>query len=207
MKKIKILIATTLAMIIICSNVHAQVADLSLTTAGNKSFTISSNSKDAIELAIHDRQGQQLHQEITTQDVMNTRQYNLKNFPDGTYHVRIKSGATTFLQHIELVDNEIKIPSKSANTLFQPNIVQKGSKVDINMLCLGDASVVVSVKDENADVVFVQKMKAISPLTQRFDLSRLPVGVYNVEVRASSMTFTESFSKQVDVTEDLVLKF
>ena len=117
-----------------------------------------------------------------------SKKYNLINLETGRYRVIITKKATKTVQAFELTANDVVLFESERKETFMPNIIQKGSNVDVNVLLSNYANIKVNIYDNAGHIVFDDINYVILNLHKRYDLSKLPAGGYVVEVIANGDT-------------------
>ncbi len=150
--------------------------------------SISNNLNDAIEIELNDANGHVLYSETTEKVNTFSKRLNLNNLDAGFYTLVVKKNLVKTIQPFELTETAIKISENERKEKYLPNIVQKGNKVDVNVLLNKISDVNVRVYDIEGRLVFEQINKDVQDLHKRFDLEKLSSGVYLVEVIAGDET-------------------
>ena len=151
--------------------------------------SVSNNLNDAIEIELNDANGHVLYSETSVEKVNTfSKRLNLNNLDAGYYTLVVKKNLVKTIQPFELTETSIKMSENERKEKYLPNIVQKGNKVDVNVLLDKLSDVNVRVYDIEGRLVFEQINKDVQDLHKRFDLEKLAVGVYLVEVIAGDET-------------------
>lgn len=150
--------------------------------------SVSNNLNDAIEIELDDANGHVLYSETTEKVNTFSKRLNLNSLDAGFYTLVVKKNLVKTIQPFELTETSIKMSENERNEKYLPNIVQKGKKVDVNVLLNKISDVNVRVYDIEGRLVFEQISKDVQDLHKRFDLEKLAAGVYLVEVIAGDET-------------------
>ncbi|WP_235298108.1 T9SS type A sorting domain-containing protein [Portibacter marinus] len=121
------------------------------------------------------------------------RKYNLKYLPNGTYNMVIESDTKKAIHKLVVTNQSISISKDKNGVVFKPTIKKTENGIDLNQLALGRA-VEVTISDSNG-VFFTQNYKGITSINRRFDISKLPAGIYTVAVSGENQYDTYSFVK------------
>lgn len=150
--------------------------------------SVSNNLNDAIEIELDDANGHVLYSETTEKVNTFSKRLNLNSLDAGFYTLVVKKNLVKTIQPFELTETSIKMSENERNEKYLPNIVQKGKKVDVNVLLNKISDVNIRVYDIEGRLVFEQISKDVQDLHKRFDLEKLAAGVYLVEVIAGDET-------------------
>lgn len=121
-----------------------------------------------------------------------SRKYNLKNLPSGSYKLEISGGQKTTFQNIEITSEGVILESE-VQTIYRPTVKFKGSNLDVNILALENLANL-SILDESGETVFFEDFKATS-IQRRYNLDKLAKGSYTVQTKVANQVFYDSFSK------------
>jgi glucuronoarabinoxylan endo-1,4-beta-xylanase len=109
-----------------------------------------------------------------------TKRYNLRELAIGNYKLVIKRKRSKTVQPLTIGVNSISVEEAKREVLPLPTVVQVGSFVNVNIPTKLANDVTVRIYD-NLGVTLMEKTYSKVGL-RRYDLSKLPSGVYFVEV-------------------------
>lgn len=158
--------------------------------ANTKAVTLNVNNlqNDVLEVSLEDAQGVVLYSETAKNTNSFTKRLSLINLEAGNYILTIKKNLVKTVQPFELTETSVIISENERKEKFLPNIVQKGKKLDVNVLLGNYSNVHVLIYDNEGRVVFEETNYVVLDLHKRFDLSKLGSGIYLVEIVAGDET-------------------
>lgn len=186
----------TLLSIATFANTSERTIDLAgskvkiVAAANTKALTINIDnlSLDAIEVSIEDSESNVLFTE-TAKNIPNyAKRLNLTQLETGKYKLVIKKNLVKTIQPFELTETTIVMTETERKEKFLPNIAQKGTKLDVNIIMSKYANVHVRIYDNEGRLVFEETNYVVITLNKRFDLEKLSAGIYVVEVIAGDET-------------------
>ncbi len=186
----------TLLSIATFANTSERTIDLAgskvkiVAAANTKALTINIDnlSLDAIEVSIEDSESNVLFSE-TAKNIPNyAKRLNLTQLETGKYKLVIKKNLVKTIQPFELTETSIVMTETERKEKFLPNIAQKGTKLDVNIIMSKYANVHVRIYDNEGRLVFEETNYVVITLNKRFDLEKLSTGIYVVEVIAGDET-------------------
>ena len=110
------------------------------------------------------------------------KRYNVSNLVDGSYRLVVRQGYTQTAQAFDVEAGKVTFKTADSKTTFLPVLVQKGQKLDLSFFNGIATDMTVEIYD-NAGVKITEKTYHAALVQQRFDLSRLPKGIYFAIVR------------------------
>ena len=184
----------------LCIAAFANTSERTLDLAGSKvkisaaantkalTINIDNLSLDVIEISIEDAQSNTLYSE-TAKNIPNyAKRLNLAQLEAGNYKLVIKKNLVKTIQPFELTETTILMTETDRKEKFLPNIVQRGTKLDLNIMMSKYANVHIKIYDNEGRLVFEETNYVVITLNKRFDLEKLSAGVYVVEVTAGDET-------------------
>ncbi len=158
--------------------------------SNTKAVTLNVNNlqNDVLEVSLEDAQGVVLYSETAKNTNSFSKRLSLINLEAGNYILTIKKNLVKTVQPFELTETSVIISENERKEKFLPNIVQKGKKLDVNVLLGNYSNVHVLIYDNEGRVVFEETNYVVLDLHRRFDLSKLGSGIYLVEVVAGDET-------------------
>jgi len=146
---------------------------------------------DKVNVQIKEASGTIIMDEVVS-NLKNSRSYNLKNLPSGSYTVEISNELKLTVQSFEIEGNFVKTSNDIA-TLYKPVVNWNNNHLDINLLTLG-AKVELNINDDQSNTIFEKKFDTPT-VHKRYDFSKLEAGRYTVNIYYAGRTFSKSFTK------------
>ncbi len=144
---------------------------------------------DLAKLSIFDRNGVVLFRDKVNQRFDFKQKFNLSKLPDGTYTFEIESGNRIKKYQIEIIDSQTKIDG-ACEEIFKPVINQKGELLDVSYLNLDSEDVTLEMIAPGGDQIVRDDFSGMQTVSKRYNLSKLPSGVYLVVVKTEDRSFT-----------------
>ena len=154
--------------------------------ANTKAITVNVNNllNDVLEVSLEDADGVILYTETAKNTNSFTKRLSLVNLDAGHYVLTIKKNLVKTVQPFELTATSVIISENERKEKFLPKIIQKGNKLDVNVLLGKYSNVHVLIYDNEGRLVFEETNYVVLDLHKRFDLTKLGTGTYLVEVVA-----------------------
>ena len=156
----------------------------------SKAITITLNNVVAndITITLEDAVGNSLVNEKVSATPNFAKRYNLTNLENGNYRFIIKKKLSKTIQPFELTAKTVVMSELKRKEKFLPNISQRDNKLDVNVLLGNYSNIHVRIYDLDGRNVFEETNYVVFMLHKRYDLSKMPKGVYTVEVVAGDET-------------------
>ena len=156
----------------------------------SKAITITLNNVVAndITITLEDAVGNSLVNEKVSATPNFAKRYNLTNLENGNYRFIIKKKLSKTIQPFELTAKTVVMSDLKRKEKFLPNIAQRDNKLDVNVLLGNYSNIHVRIYDLDGRNVFEETNYVVFMLHKRYDLSKMPKGVYTVEVVAGDET-------------------
>ncbi len=151
-------------------------------------ITINNLSLDVLEISLESNDGDLLYSETAKNVTSYAKRLNLTQLQAGTYKLTIKKNLVKTIQPFELTETNVIMTESERKEKFLPNIVQKGHKLDINVMLGNYSNIHVKIYDNEGRLVFEDTNYVVITLNKRFDLNKLSSGIYIVEVNAGDET-------------------
>ncbi len=139
-----------------------------------------------IDISIETANGSVVHHETVTQMSI-LKKYDLQQLEGGDYTLIIENGRTKTIQPFILEFGSIKILETERVTKRLPQILQVKTNIDVRAYMTKKSTVSINIVDNQGITVFEEKTDAVS-FAKRYNLSKLPSGVYFVQVQADGET-------------------
>ena len=144
---------------------------------------------EEITISIEDAIGNQLLNEKVKGTQLFVKKYNVAKLEDGNYNLIVTKKTLRTVQPFHVNNHSVEISQLEKKEKFIPVLNQKGNALDVNVLLGNYSNITVSIFDNEGRPVFEEKNYVVFDLHKRYDLSKLPAGVYMVEVMAGDETF------------------
>ena len=156
----------------------------------SKAITITLNNVVAndITITLEDAVGNSLVNEKVSATPNFAKRYNLTNLENGNYRFIIKKKLSKTIQPFELTAKTVVMSDLKRKEKFLPNIAQRDNKLDVNVLLGNYSNIHVRIYDLDGRNIFEETNYVVFMLHKRYDLSKMPKGVYTVEVVAGDET-------------------
>jgi hypothetical protein len=151
--------------------------------------------KETISIAIADAQGHVLTSELVKNTPNFAKRYNMSQLENGTYTLTVTKKTVRTVQPFEIKDNVLEISEIEKKEKFIPVVNFKNDKLDVNVLLGNYSNITVTIIDNEGRKVSEDKNYVVLDLHKRYDLTKLPRGVYMVEVMAGDETFYQTVAK------------
>lgn len=163
--------------------VPSKIKAFDATTKNAVTVKFKSHANQSLNLSLVNDNGGVLYNKSDNNVNNFFERLNLKDLALGNYNLIVEKGLTKTFQPFELTANGIVMTEKNRITKFLPQILQKGTKLDINVMMTKSGNVHVNIyNNEDGKLVFEENNTKIVNLNKRFDISNLHHGEYTVEV-------------------------
>ena len=150
--------------------------------------TISNIQDEVVKISLESESGAVFFSEEVTKTPRYAKKLLLTELEDGAYKLVIRKSLTITAQPFVLTDAGVKLNNSDLNVKLLPVVKQKGTFVDVNYLSPSTTSVNVIIYDNEGKTVFEESDNKVTKFSKRFDLSKLPTGIYFMEVTAGGDT-------------------
>ena len=194
-------LAATLFTNTLSANVIENTFDLAGTTvkisASEKSILVNLGSvqKEVISIVIADAQNNVLLTEMVRETPNFVKRYNMSKLEKGAYTLTVTKKTIRTVQPFDITDNSLVIAELEKKEKFIPIVNFNNNKLDVNVLLGNYSNITVTIFDNEGRKVSEDKNYVVLDLHKRYDLSKLPNGVYMVEVLAGDETFFQTVQK------------
>lgn len=137
-------------------------------------------NREGYTLKLTDEQGNILLQEAIKNQPSYAKRYRLGSLQEGTYDLTIQRSLETTVQKVALTADGVKL--LESKKVFAPAIYQKAKHLDINALQTKQGEMVVNIFTNEGRKMFSETQQNIVSLNKRYNLEKLPSGVYIVEI-------------------------
>jgi hypothetical protein len=205
MKSIKLFSAFAFATSLFVQTLSANVIENTYNVDGVE-VKIASNAKNVI-VNLGDVQNEEIKitlvdddQNIllteTVKDVKSfTKRYNVSRLDDGSYKMIITKKTVRTVQPFSIEKGIVKMSNLDKKEKFLPTLTFNNGKLDVNVLLGNYSNIVVKLFDNEGREVMTDNHYAEFKLNKRYDLVKLPTGVYVAQVMAGDETFSYTVVK------------
>jgi hypothetical protein len=151
--------------------------------------------KETVSIVIADAQGNVLASELVKNTPNFVKRYNMSQLENGTYTLTVTKKTIRTVQPFEIKDNSLEISEIEKKEKFLPVVHFNKDKLDVNVLLGNYSNITVTIIDNEGRKVSEDKNYVVLDLHKRYDLTKLPRGVYMVEVMAGDETFYQTVAK------------
>jgi hypothetical protein len=123
------------------------------------------------------------------------KKYNVSRLEDGNYKIIITKKTVRTVQPFTIEHGEVKMSGLDKKEKFLPTMNFNEGKLDVNVLLGNYSNIIVKLFDNEGREVMTDNHYAEFKLNQRYDLSKLPTGVYVAQVMAGDETFSYTMTK------------
>ncbi|MTB50759.1 hypothetical protein [Lewinella sp. W8] len=117
---------------------------------------------------------------LATGDFLNKR-FELSTLPQGKYQLVVEDTVGRTVQPIEITNDVVVANPREATRHFFPSIRLKDANLlTINYLNPSGKQVAISVKDDEGNEVFADRIKGVNSVQKMYDLQQLPAAKYTV---------------------------
>ncbi len=190
-------------------NIAAEISENdneNFTYLGETTVKVTSDSKvisvnlgdvknDEISIRIEDANGNELVSEKVKGSQNFAKKYNVSKLEDGNYNMIIAKQTLRTVQPFKIVDNKVIVLATEKKEKFLPLLSQEGDKLNVNVLLGNYSNITVTLYDNEGRKVFDEKNYVVLNLHKRYDLSKLPQGIYVAEVMAGDESFFFTVTK------------
>jgi hypothetical protein len=132
----------------------------------------------------------------TVKDVKSfTKRYNVSRLYDGSYKMIITKKTVRTVQPFSIEKGIVKMSNLDKKEKFLPTLTFNNGKLDVNVLLGNYSNIVVKLFDNEGREVMTDNHYAEFKLNKRYDLVKLPTGVYVAQVMAGDETFSYTVVK------------
>lgn len=123
------------------------------------------------------------------------RKYNVSRLEDGNYKMIITKKTVRTVQPFSIEKGEVKMSGLDKKEKFLPTLSFNDGKLDVNVLLGNYSNIIVRLFNNEGREVMTDNHYAEFKLNQRYDLAKLPAGVYVAQVMAGDETFSFTVTK------------
>ena len=150
--------------------------------------TLNNTSTGEMTVALEDALGTSFATDKVKPSARFAKKYNLSQLEAGNYRLVVTKNFVKTIQPFELTYRAVVLNELERKEKFLPSINQSGKNVDVNVLLGNYSNIIVKIYGNDGLMSFEDKNYVVLTLHKRYDLSKLPVGTYVVEVLAGDET-------------------
>jgi hypothetical protein len=163
--------------------------------AQNVIVNLGDVQNEEINISIMDDDQKTLMSE-TVKDVKGfVKRYNVSRLEDGIYKMIITKKTIRTVQPFSIEKGIVKMSNMDKKEKFLPTLSFNNGKLDVNVLLGNYSNIVVKLFDNEGREVMTDNHYAEFKLNKRYDLVKLPTGVYVAQVMAGDETFSYTVVK------------
>jgi hypothetical protein len=151
--------------------------------------------KEEVTISIEDIYGVRLLTETVKNKPNFVKRYNVAQLEKGDYKLIVTKKTLRTVQpfHIEL--EGVTISEIEKKEKFLPVLNFNSNNLDVNVLLSNLSNITVTLFDNEGRQIFAEKNYVVSTLHKRYNLEKLPRGIYFAEVMAGDETFYYTVEK------------
>lgn len=187
-----------ITMAVLLSAMTALAADLpkvsfsTIPTEPKFSMTIDGLKEDAT-ISLRDTEGVILLREKTKGKGAYSKVYDLKNLPEGTYYMSIRTSLRETVQPIKLTTYGVEIDTDRRKKFYAPIIRPEKGYVDVSLYNGTISDVQITIFGNGQDVVYEEKLENVVLVEKRYSTKRLPRGQYTFVIKTPENVYNEAF--------------
>lgn len=165
--------------------------NINITSIDNsKSIVVSFNNtaNGDMTIALEDVNGSNFAADKVKPSAYFAKKYNLAQLETGKYRIVVTKNSIKTVQPFELTSKAVVLNELERKDKFVPAISQKDKKLDVNVLLGNYSNVTVKIYNNEGRLVFENKNYVVLTVNKRYDLSKMDVGTYIVEILAGDET-------------------
>jgi hypothetical protein len=167
----------------------------SVRTTADDAFVLvlSEQVKEKTRIRLVDAQGIQLYSDVYRQNDAKSRQFNLRELPQGIYFLEIEDETFIYRQPVTLTTAGVIANPQERIELAKPFVgTTPEGKLNVSYLHLDNAPVEVEFIDAEGHLVYREAINQEGPVMRSYNLSELPRGNYQAIVRTQNATVQRS---------------
>lgn len=190
-----------IGFLLICiTSLSSLASSFAVNITGDNSFGIElpNKSYDQIQVTLKDVNGYTLYDETFMQSNLSQKTFNLKKLPIGDYILKVAYDVQTKIQAIKKNQKSLEIDANDLQTIFQPTLRLYSDYVDLNMLCLVDLDISLTIKDGDGNTIYNELIQTDEILQKRFNLSMLNEGSYTFKLTIKDPIFFDTYEESIE---------
>jgi hypothetical protein len=151
--------------------------------------------KEEVTINIEDAYGVTIFTETVRQNPNFIKRYNVSKLEEGDYNLIITKKTLRTAQPFHVENGGVTISEIEKKEKFIPVVDFNSNNLDVNVLLGNYSNITVTIFDNEGRQVFAEKNYVVTKIHKRYDLTKLPKGVYMTEVMAGDETFYFTIEK------------
>ena len=139
---------------------------------------------EIVDVTIEDTEGFVLHQDRIEKNATRKR-YDMRNLPAGQYRLIVLKNRVKMIQPFSINTEEITILETNRTFNQLPQVTLKNMKLEVRVFVSAKEKTILKIVDNQGLTAFEQTIEG-KTFAKRYDLSKLPKGVYFVELVVDS---------------------
>lgn len=183
------------------ANVIENTFDLAGTTvkisAAEKGIIVNLGNvqKEVISIVITNIEGDVLIREFVKETSNFVKRYNMSQLDNGLYTLTVTKKTVRTVQPFEITKAGVVMTELEKKEKFIPTVNLQNDKLDVNVLLGNYNNITVTIMDNEGRKVIEDKNYVVLDLHKRYNISKLPNGIYVIEIKAGEETFYQTVTK------------
>ncbi len=145
---------------------------------------VAKTPDEIVEVTIEDTEGVVLYNDEIEKKATR-KSYDLRNLPAGQYHLIVLKNRVKMIQPFTINTEGIVVHEQDRVITPMPQVSLKGTKLDVRIFSSRNERAFLKIVDNQGITAFEETITGKS-VAKRFDLKKLPKGVYFVELTVDS---------------------
>ncbi|MBB5637042.1 hypothetical protein HDE68_002955 [Pedobacter cryoconitis] len=178
-------------------NTYANNDDLSLkvNNAERKTISLSINQTQDMKVTFYGLNDEVLYEKKGHELSGSSKTYDLTDFPDGTYIMKLETGLKSVEYQINIENNKASLSEAPNKEAFKPVLTKKDGVVTLNLDYTNKAPVEITIFDEFNNQLYTNIYNDSSKLVRKFNVGK---------ALSNKLTFVltskgEAFNSTIDV--------
>ncbi|MBB6273797.1 hypothetical protein HDF26_004270 [Pedobacter cryoconitis] len=178
-------------------NTYANNDDLSLkvNNAERKTISLSINQTQDMKVTFYGLNDEVLYEKKGHELSGSSKTYDLTDFPDGTYIMKLETGLKSVEYQINIENNKASLSAAPNKEAFKPVLTKKDGVVTLNLDYTNKAPVEITIFDEFNNQLYTNIYNDSSKLVRKFNVGK---------ALSNKLTFVltskgEAFNSTIDV--------
>lgn len=152
---------------------------------------VMNNTDGYLNVAIKDDFGHIFYEE-NFKGKFYSKKYDMKNLPDGTYHIEVDSYTKVKKINFEVKKGKLLWKEAVPKVAYKPIIYKKGNKVNIHMLAENNEPMNIEIYNASSELIYKEKLEGNRILKRQLDFSELDKGSYQLYVSTKEKVIVRS---------------
>ncbi|RAJ31031.1 hypothetical protein [Pedobacter cryoconitis] len=153
-------------------NTYANNDDLSLkvNSAESKTIRLSINETQDMKVTFYGLNDEILYEKKGHELSGSSKTYDLTNFPDGNYIMKVETGLKSVEYQINIENNKASLSTASNKEAFKPVLTKKDGVITLNLDYTNKAPVEITIFDEFNNQLYADSYKDSAKLVRKFNV-------------------------------------